>query len=172
MFGERLNIRKLVCFFQLYQCVCYLTILQSLELLPANSLISLDHQEHNAATNTVCCSKGTLPYRQDPQFPPALHFKYRSKLPHIERSRLSCHRAVRCKNRAKNSVPDLLSRVEYFCLKIWDKNCFIIPVKFDYLMISKHYLKTSRLPFHFYFNIVRSSGSAGLSNSASYWPKI
>lgn len=41
MFGERLHIRKPVCFFQLYQCACYLMILQNLELLPANTVGSL-----------------------------------------------------------------------------------------------------------------------------------
>lgn len=70
--------------------------------------ISLDRQEHNTATNTVCCSKGTLPYRQDPQFPPALHFKYHSKLPHVEGSRLSHHRAVDVK-----TAPDILHLISW-----------------------------------------------------------
>lgn len=124
MFGERQHIRKLVCFFRSYQCARYLIILQHLELLPAKTVGSLWTARSTTPLRTLSAAPKELFHTDKiPQFPPALHFKYHLKLPHIERLRLSCHRAAGCKNCSRNSTPDLLSWI--LLSENLNKNCFM-----------------------------------------------
>lgn len=101
---------NLSAFSESYQCAHYLIILQHLEFLPANTAGSLWTARSTTLLRTMSAAPKELFHTDKmPQFPPALHFKYHLKLPHIERLRLSCHRAAGCKNCSRNSTPDLLS---------------------------------------------------------------
>lgn len=69
MFGERLHIRNLICFFQLYQGVCYLIILQNLTLPSTNAIGSLWTARNTTLLQTVCAAPKDLPHSRDPNSP-------------------------------------------------------------------------------------------------------